>query len=340
MSPLFGVLLLVGGVFAWAPNWTRPDLYFSVTVPVDFAYTAEARRILRRYQSEIALHTLIAAALAFVAREKMGLAVLLAIGWELIGTTWAVARARNITLQFRTAPNPVRTAVLTPRAESFPSGWIVASGPLAFLGFAALYARLAWQRLPQQIAVHWGLNGADRWVERTPQHVFGFLLILASVCGVMLLSAYGVMEWSRRIATTGDAARSESLFRRTVVILLTALPYFIAIPPVLLAFGSSGRVEWLTPLLLVAVVGAIVTLIRMGQGGSRLTPVDGSEAVSGDRTPDVAWKLGQFYYNPDDPAIFVERRFGIGYTLNFGNRKSWLIMLAMLAPVFLIAMLR
>src|SRR4051812_440777 len=101
MTPLFGVLLLVGGVFAWAPNWTRPDLYFAVTVPVDFAYTTEARRILRRYQLEIALHTLAAVALAIVTGHNTNFAALLAIGWQLVGTTWAVARARNRTLQYR-----------------------------------------------------------------------------------------------------------------------------------------------------------------------------------------------------------------------------------------------
>lgn len=32
------------------------------------------------------------------------------------------------------------------------------------------------------------------------------------------------------------------------------------------------------------------------------------------------------YYNPDDPAVLVEKRFGIGYTLNFGNGRSWLVL--------------
>jgi uncharacterized membrane protein len=30
-----------------------------------------------------------------------------------------------------------------------------------------------------------------------------------------------------------------------------------------------------------------------------------------------------FYFNPADPAIFVEQRFGIGYTVNFANRATW-----------------
>jgi len=38
---------------------------------------------------------------------------------------------------------------------------------------------------------------------------------------------------------------------------------------------------------------------------------------------DKNWKWGIFYVNKDDPTIFVPKRYGIGYTLNFGNRWSW-----------------
>jgi uncharacterized membrane protein len=61
-------------------------------------------------------------------------------------------------------------------------------------------------------------------------------------------------------------------------------------------------------------------------------------------TPDKCWKFGIFYVNADDPALFVAKRYGVGYTLNFGNRWSWAIMvlilfavtLPLLVPVFII----
>ena len=55
---------------------------------------------------------------------------------------------------------------------------------------------------------------------------------------------------------------------------------------------------------------------------------------TGRRPPDEAWK-GIFYSNPDDPALFVPKRFGIGYTFNFGNPWSW----AVLALIFLMVAL-
>jgi len=42
-------------------------------------------------------------------------------------------------------------------------------------------------------------------------------------------------------------------------------------------------------------------------------------------TPDNCWRWGIFYVNPDDPALFVKKRYGLGHTLNFGKRWSWAI---------------
>jgi uncharacterized membrane protein len=75
-----------------------------------------------------------------------------------------------------------------------------------------------------------------------------------------------------------------------------------------------------------------MALIRMGQGGSRVAKTTEYQPPVGDHTPDTAWKWGQLYFNPDDPALIVEKRFGIGYTLNFGNRWSWVLMLVLLLP--------
>jgi len=78
-------------------------------------------------------------------------------------------------------------------------------------------------------------------------------------------------------------------------------------------------------------------MIWFGQGGTRLVGSAGADsravAPVGDRTPDKYWKLGLIYINRNDPALFVEKRFGIGYTLNFGHPGAW-VFLALLVAVF------
>jgi uncharacterized membrane protein len=85
--------------------------------------------------------------------------------------------------------------------------------------------------------------------------------------------------------------------------------------------GSAASVGAILPLTLVYVAillgGGIVLALRTGQGGARL----GSPAETAvDRMDDRYWKLGGFYVNPQDPSLLVEKRFGVGWTFNFGNR--------------------
>lgn len=40
------------------------------------------------------------------------------------------------------------------------------------------------------------------------------------------------------------------------------------------------------------------------------------------RDDDRYWSAGFFYNNPDDPALFVPKRFGLGWTLNFGHPQA------------------
>jgi Family of unknown function (DUF5808) len=80
-------------------------------------------------------------------------------------------------------------------------------------------------------------------------------------------------------------------------------------------------------------------LVRLGQGGSRISAGDAARVASsavpiGDRTPDRYWKLGVFYFNPDDSAVLVEKRFGLGYNLNFARPTAWIILsLSLMAPL-------
>jgi len=59
----------------------------------------------------------------------------------------------------------------------------------------------------------------------------------------------------------------------------------------------------------------------------------------GDATPDSAWKGGVFYYNPDDPALFVEKRYGLGWTLNFGHPQAKLILVGLLLVPLVLSLL-
>jgi uncharacterized membrane protein len=91
----------------------------------------------------------------------------------------------------------------------------------------------------------------------------------------------------------------------------------------------------LPPAVQIAAAGAVIAILAvfvlaMQSGGSR----SGSATETGRPNPDDCWKYGVFYFNRDDPALFVPKRFGLnfGYTLNFANRWSWVVLVVSLLP--------
>lgn len=51
------------------------------------------------------------------------------------------------------------------------------------------------------------------------------------------------------------------------------------------------------------------------------------------------WKLGIFYYNPDNPSASVDKRNGIGTTINFASKLGQWIIALLFAPAIIIIML-
>lgn len=60
---------------------------------------------------------------------------------------------------------------------------------------------------------------------------------------------------------------------------------------------------------------------------------------SGSRMSAAHWRGGIFYVNPDDPALYVNKRFGIGYTLNFARPEAWVLLgIILFIPVIPLAL--
>lgn len=56
------------------------------------------------------------------------------------------------------------------------------------------------------------------------------------------------------------------------------------------------------------------------------------------RDDDQYW-YGFFYNNPDDPAMFVPKRFGLGWTLNFGHPRAKLFLITILVLMLVLGVL-
>ncbi len=51
------------------------------------------------------------------------------------------------------------------------------------------------------------------------------------------------------------------------------------------------------------------------------------------------WKLGIFYYNPDNPSESVDKRRGIGSTINFGSKVGRRMFALIFVPFIIIILM-
>ena len=320
-------------LFHALPRLSRPDILFAVTVGDAFAAGA-GRTLIFRYRA-----TVWSGAVAALAISLLLPAPQAGSGWGAVAVVGVAAGNMIVALAawllaHRKArahalpPANVRVASLVRRDTSLPGGVLFAGGPFAILLATALLVFAYRDELPPSADLTESL---------------GLLGLGGVYVTTMLTIAVSMARRSRQIAVDGPAAAAESRFRRVNVLVPVLVAYASAtllsattvesIPPFGGTLSGSGGFVWL-PLMLFN-FGVTFWMFRVGQGGQRTVAPAARQQIHGDATPDDAWKLGGlFYFNPRDPVIWVENRVGVGYTLNVGNARAWLLIIGiMLAPM-------
>lgn len=98
------------------------------------------------------------------------------------------------------------------------------------------------------------------------------------------------------------------------------------------------NVSWPALLVLCGVLIAIVLVLFWHPQRSRTKTSISTDRGHTDaifRDDERYWYGGVFYNNPDDPALFVPKRFGLGWTMNFGHPQSRLILIGIALLVLL-----
>jgi uncharacterized membrane protein len=235
-----------------------------------------------------------------------------------------------------------------PKREVLHPAWLLL---FVAVGIGTLiYLWYLWPSLPDRIPIHMNAAGnIDGWVDKGAG---GFVTMLFSqwiIIGVFIL-VYLMIPLTKRQIDVAKPLESQEQGRRfrytmsaCMVFCGAALAAVLGFLPLAMAQEKSGAMFTIIPLILVFAVIAVmfVVIFRTGQGGSRLKVVEGQKDISfsGKRLEntddDMYWKLGQFYFNPDDPTIFVEKRFGIGWTMNFGHPVSWISLIGRIVVVII-----
>jgi uncharacterized membrane protein len=203
-----------------------------------------------------------------------------------------------------------------------------------------------YDRFPELIVMHYNLQGhADRFADKSYQAVLWPVAIQAVMVATMAFAHLTIARSKQQV----DAADPEASLQRNIIFrrrwstfmfilgfLMSVLFYFMQLTMML---ELDPIMMTIIPFIMTGIIliYAVWLSFSTGQGGSRIK-INGNSTPTGqtNQDDDQFWRLGQFYFNRNDPAYFVEKRFGVGWTINLARPLSWIILLAIiLLPVVL-----
>lgn len=226
-------------------------------------------------------------------------------------------------------------------------GWIFVLPMIITLGLIG-YTLMVFERLPEQIPTHWGIDGtADAFTEKTVFSSIAMLLVLLLMQILFLFLNHGMRSSGAKIrASRKQQSRERELVSRKYGSILLAISsagvtFLFAYLHLLTIFPDLG-----SPFQSMSFILIVVLLILVGSGFYVFkilkisnSPEETPELDVLDADDDRYWKAGIIYVNKDDPSMLVEKRFGVGWTINLGNTKTWILIVLPLIAILVLAVM-
>ena len=352
---LAAMTLALGLFLAFVPYLMRKNECFAVTVPSSAQADPSIVSLKKRYATIMIAVTIVFTAVAAVggvcivqgteqsnAMSGVGVALECAaiLGLAVVSFALMLAfRKKVITLKQAkgwTTEQRMRTAVVDENdvPRPIPLAWNLLY--IVVMLFTAALGFVFYPVMPDPIPMHYDFAGnADSYVEKSVASVFGFPLLTELFLAFVFLVCHAVILHSKRPSDPGAPATSAlayGLFARAQSVFLLAVGVVVSLSVGVgfmlstAGFAAPGLIGGLIVIVCVlVVVGSIALSVIYGQAGSRLFKRMQNDDLLPD-DDDEHWKLGVFYVNHDDPSVFLPKRFGIGWTINFARPAAWILM--------------
>lgn len=226
------------------------------------------------------------------------------------------------------------------RTSEVLSRWCQGANVL-LLAASGLWYSVRIDALPPSIPVHWSATGPNRWGSK--EELWLFLGAMALNVALTWLFAWVINRGKERDLSALDEDLGEAA--REIIHAQKRLGVRMLESMFLLTNGGLAGMWWvaataaetgdvnlvnrgvlgLLGLVVVAVVVPLAVGLRRGVRNqerlAELLPADAEDRwIAG----------GAIYYAPDDPRLWVAKRIGLGWTLNFARPASWWILLLLL----------
>lgn len=257
----------------------------------------------------------------------------------------------------------VLTASLAFRKKSagtdvrIPWAWYLVA--IVIIGVTAVLTLMKYTSLPAIIPTHYNFAmQPDDWAPKSVWSVFAMPLVAVGTGLLMIGSTWMIYRQKMQIDYENPAlSYAQHRAYRTLMghlmglMNLTLVPLFVVAQLLMIQIiPEKSASAWMIVSMIIMSAGVLYAVfagMRAGQGGGNMKPeilpedsamAYGADAVkqealitpemrklAASRQDDRYWKLGMFYYNPEDPTLLIEDRFGVNTGLNYGRKAAWAI---------------
>ena len=332
-------------IYVAMPYLARRDNFFGVSAPEAFYSDPAAKKMRAQYSVSVTFVGLAFISAAYFTYGLMDIktqaivmtaglfAMLLIMGLLYLGMR-RKAKGIKAALKWEEAAEPVLVA-----DTGFYSGKMAVSR-LWFLAYAVIIivtiavGVYLYSSLPGLIPIRTDASGVVTYEAKSIKHIIFMPAIQIVVAGAFALGYYSIKkarpELSAKAVARTVAQNTKHRYAWSGYIVfsglaMVALFFFVQLEMFSVLSGITMIATFVLAGLMI--IGAIALALLLGQSGSRVKAADGEGAEKTlNRDDDKYWKMGMFYVNRDDPSLFVEKRFGIGFTLNFGRPLGWIVL--------------
>lgn len=352
---LFGfILLFITVLQAYIPKFLKPTIVFGVNVPEQHEKDREILQLKNRYTAVVLFVGLLIftvyLAWALIQNPQEETLALVSVGVQIGVLFLSVAyyfimhtKMKKLKEQRRwfSDKNEVKVVDLgfQDKLELLPRMLFIL--PMIVSIGLIIYTLIKYPEMPDMVPTHWGPTGeADAFSDKNYFTVISLPLILLVMQGMFLFTSEGI-----KLSGTSISPRSKktSVKQQLAFRKYSSWFSFVMSVGVTLMMGyfqlqsihpeiNSSLVMIALPIgfLVLAFASVAIFTVKVGQGGSRII-VEEEEVVDNHNITSVDddrfWKGGIFYFNKEDPSVFVEKRFGVGWSVNYARPLAWLFIL-------------
>ncbi|WP_315794840.1 DUF1648 domain-containing protein [Paenibacillus sp. BIC5C1] len=351
--PIILIFAPIALLLSFAPYVTRETISFGVTVSQYNYYTPVLRKLRRTFATVSLIGNgmvvLVSLYLLRSANEE-STAIITGVCTMIFVVYWSALhilfhfKMKKIKGTLPTVEAPHRVKIDTTFRQNkltYSNYWFLIH--IAIIVVIAIISILNYKALPNVIPMKYDLQGnVTSSVPKTYLSVLAINLVQLGIIALMMLVNWSIKASKQQLTTSNPAKfaaeniqfrRKWSLFTIITGLLLTILFAFIQINMFVPNLVLLTAISFIIPVLIV--LGAVWLSLTGRQGGGKIRNHQEERERSKEQpvNDDDYWKLGFIYFNANDPSFTVEKRYGIGWTINFAHPLSWVLLLFIIAIV-------